>query len=180
MPMQPEMSVKEEVRVTNGKFRLLSLYGDVAASGRARWAVSAIARVAGPDWQTTSETWKIDSLNVSQPIRQMITNDAANADAILIAAGSLEPALLQWLDSLETRNRPVPGLLIGLIGDDETTTVDLSLVVKPLIHGAQKMGWNFIWHWMGEDAMSDADWLTAHVQDLLAGKSAANDGMIFC
>jgi hypothetical protein len=177
--MQPDENARE-VGAADGKLRLLSLYGDITASKRARWAASTIVRLAGPDWQTTSEMWKIDTIQVSQPIRQMITNDAANADVMIIAASSFEPALMQWLDFLEARNRPSAGLLVGLIGDDETTKEELSLVVKPLIHSAQKMGCNFIWHWMGEDAMSDADWLIESLQNLLASKSAANNEAVFC
>ena len=185
MPMQPEISEKEQFAVTNGKLRLLSLYADLPAAVRARWAVGSMVRLAGPHWQTTSEMWKIDSLRVSQPIRQMITADAAKADVIVIAASSLaqcDPVLIQCLNSLEAGrdDRPLSGLLVGLLGDDETTTAELAGVVKPLIHCAQKMGWNFIWHWMGEDAMSDADWLTANLENLLVSKLAANDEAFIC
>jgi len=185
MPMQPVTSEKEEATPANGKLRLLSLYADLPASVRARWAISTITKLASPQWQTASDMWKIDSLHVSQPIRQLITDDAANADVLIIAASSLkygEPMLIKWLDSLKTRtsNRPVSGLLVGLLGDEETKTMELGGVVKPLIHCAQQMGWNFIWHWMGEDAMSDADWLTSNIETLLVSKSAANEEMVFC
>jgi len=168
-----------EVGAAAGRLRVLSLYGDIAASGRARRTAGKIAKLAGPDWQTASEMWKIDTLQVSEPIRQMISNDAVNADVIVIAASSLEPELLQWLDSLEAGNRPVPGLLVGLIGGDETPRVDLSNVVKPLMLVAQRMKWHFIWHWMGEEAMFDADWLAGSLQNLLASKSSANTEEVF-
>jgi hypothetical protein len=184
MSMQPGISVKEELTPPRGKFHLLSLYADLPASVRARWAAGTIAKLVGPQWHTTSEMWKIDSLNVSAPIREMITNDAANADVVIIAASSLahgEPMLVQWLNSLEACKvkRPVTGLLVGLLGDEEATTVELGGVVKPLILCAQHMGWNFIWHWMGEEAMRDSEWLTANVETLLASKSAASDEMLF-
>lgn len=185
MPMYSGMSVKEEVTPVSGKLHVVSLYADLPASVRARWAAGTIARLAGPRWRTTSEMWKIDSLNISTPIREMITNDAAKADVVIIAASSLaysESQLVQWLNSLETckTKRPVVGLLVGLLGDEEATTVELGSVVKPLIHCAQHMGWNFIWHWMGEDAMNDTGWLAENVEILLASKSAANDKMILC
>jgi hypothetical protein len=195
MPMQTNVFAKE-VGVTNGKLHLLSLYGDLPASVRARWAAGAIARLApwskanppltpagpsystgraGPLWKTTSEMWKIDSLQVSAPIREMITNDAANADVIIVAASSLahsEPVLIQWLESLKDckGNRPVTGLL----GDEETTTVDLDGVVKPLLHCAQQTDRNFIWHLMETGAMNDSDWLAEGVNELLSRKSAAH------
>lgn len=181
---QPVIS-ENEVTATNGKLRLLSLYGDIPASVRARWVANKIAKLAGPHWPTTSEMWKIDTLQVSEPIRQMITNDAANADVIIIAASSSahsEPALMEWLVSLEVRkdNHPASGLLVGLLDDDETQTAELSSVVKPLLDCAQQMGWNFIWHRMGEGAMNDASWLTASMENLLAGKLAAANELVFC
>jgi hypothetical protein len=177
--MQTNVFAKE-VAVTNGKLHLLSLYGDLPASVRARWAAGAIARLAGPLWKTTSEMWKIDSLQVSAPILEMITNDAANADVIIVAASSLahsEPALIQWLESLKDckGNRPVPGLLVGLLGDEEeTTTMNLNMVVKPLLHCAQQTDRNFVWYSMENGAMRNSDWLADSVNDLLARKSAAH------
>jgi hypothetical protein len=181
MIKQPEAFAKE-VAVMNGKLHLLSLYGDLAASARARRLANTIAKRAGPHWQTASEMWKIDSLCVSEPIRQMITDDAAKADVIIIAASSLEPALIQWLNSLEAgkHNRPLAGLLVGLLGDEETTTAELGGVVKPLLRSAQQMGWNFIWHWMGEETMSDTGWLGPSLENLLACKSATRGEPIFC
>lgn len=184
---------------TNGKLHLLSLYGDLPASVRARRAAGAIARLAGPLWKTTSEMWKIDSLQISAPIREMITNDAANADVIIVAASSFtqsEPVLIQWLESLKDckGNRPVTGLrrdearepmaadgygpaeaglLVGLLGDEETSAVNLNYVVKPLLHCAQQTDRNFIWHLMESGAMNDSDWLADGVNELLARKSAA-------
>ena len=174
-----------EVAVTNGKLHLLLLYGDLPASVRARWAAGAIARLAGPLWKTTSEMWKIDSLQVSAPIREMITNDAANADVIIVAASSFshsEPVLIHWLESLKDckGNRPVTGLLVGLLGDEETTTVNLNYVVKPLLHCAQQTDRNFIWHLMENGAMNDSDWLADGVNELLSRKSAAHGEEVFC
>ena len=206
MPMQTNVFAKE-VAATNGKLHLLSLYGDLPASVRARWAAGAIARLAGPLWKTTSEMWKIDSLQVSAPIREMITNDAANADVIIVAASSFsqsEPVLIQWLESLKdckgnrpacvaeaiceppsrsttARRRPVPGLLVGLLGDEEeTTTMNLNIVVKPLLHCAQQTDRNFVWYSMENGAMRNSDWLADSVNDLLARKSAANSEAVFC
>ena len=181
MPMQSDVNVDvSEAAVANGKLRLLSLYDDIAASGLARWAACAVSKMAGQNWQTTSEMWKIGAIQVSEPIRQMITNDAANADVLIIATGSLDPALMQWLDSIEAGHRPVPGLIVALIGDDQTTIMELSRVVEPLIQSAQKLGCDFMWHWVVAGATSDSDWLTDGVEKLLERKLAANNEMVFC
>ena len=173
--IQPSILTAMDHTATNGKLRLLSLYGDLPASVRTRWAAAMVARLAGPHWQITSEMWKIDSLQVSEPIREMITNDAANADVIIIAASSLtqhEPALIQWLHSLEAckHNHPFAGLLVGLLGDDETARADLGCVVNPLIHFAHLGDRDFIWRWMEQSAMNDSSWLTGGVNQLLNRK----------
>ena len=85
----PSVRTAPEVPAANGKLQLLSLYGDLPASVRARRAAGAITRLAGPHWQITSEMWKLDSLQVSRPIREMIARDSANADVIIVAASSL-------------------------------------------------------------------------------------------
>lgn len=64
--------------MVNEKLRLLSLYADLPASVRARATAGLIAILAGPCWQTTSEMWKIDSLQIGAPIREMISDDAVN------------------------------------------------------------------------------------------------------
>jgi hypothetical protein len=86
------------------------------------------------------------------------------------------PDLIHWLNSLETRknDRHVSGLIIGMLGDEETTTDELDFVVRPLIRCAQQMGRNFIWHWM-KSAMNDSDWLADGVNDLLSSKLAASN-----
>jgi hypothetical protein len=182
--MNSEMSVMQ-APATNGKLRLFSLYVDFPASVSARWAACAIARLAGPDWQTPTEMWKIDSLKASESIRQMMTGDAAKADVIIIAVSSLEPppdpALIKWLDLLAAlpAAQPAPCLLIGLLGDNDTKTGELDRTVKPLIRCAQQAGRDFIWHWMGETAMSDSDWLAENIKDLLARKLAMFDERAF-
>ncbi len=163
------------VSAANEKLQLLSLYGDLPASVRARRAAGAIARLAGPYWQITSEMWKLDSLQVSRPIRDMINRDSANADVVIVAASSLpqnEPALVPWLNSLEAgrNNHPFAGLLIGLLGDEEISAADLGGVVKPLMRFARAAGRDFIWHRMEKGALDDADWMADGVHGLLSRK----------
>jgi hypothetical protein len=181
--MHLELPVMQDP-ATNGKLRLFSLYADLPASVCARWATCTINKLAGPDWQTSTEMWKIDSLRSSESILEMMTQDAANADVIVVAVTSLaqtDPALMEWLDSLThwQTSRPAANLLIGLLGDDDTKTRELDRIVKPLIRCAQQTRRDFIWHWMGEDAMSDSDWLTDNIKNLLTRKLAASDESVF-
>jgi hypothetical protein len=164
----------------NGNLKVLSLYEDLPASARARWATGAIARLAGPDWKTTPAMWKIDSLTFSEPIRETISSDAANADVIVIAISSLDQRavdLFLWLDSLPAREtkRSVPRLLIGLLGDDEEKSRELDWTVEQLMRCARQADRHFIWHWMSAGAMENSDWLTEGAGKHLAGLLVAND-----
>ena len=163
------------------KLRLFSVYVDFPASVYARWAASEIRKLAGPEWQTGSEMWKIDSFKASAALRQMMTHDATTADVIILVVSSLaqpDPALFQWLDSLvagKTGN-PASGLLIGLLGDEKTKTAELDSTVKPLIRCAQQTGREFIWHWMGENSLNDPEWMIDDIKNLLARKLASASG----
>jgi hypothetical protein len=110
----------------------------------------------------------------------MITQDAADADVLVIAMSSLdwrELELVQWLDSLTAgkANRPGPGLFIGLLGDGRGQAVELDWTVKEFLRCARQMDRDFIWHWMGRDAMVDDDWLTDSVEALLTRKQPGHD-----
>ena len=182
MPMQTGMLVKQET-ATNGKLHLFSLYVDFSASICARRVAGAVSRLAGANWKTSSEMWKLDSLSISEPIKNMIARDAANADVIVVAMSSLERPpveVVQWLDSLAAwkPGHSAPGLLIGLLGDKETKTAELDWTVKPLINCAQRAGRSFIWHWMGEFTVDDSCWLAEDLESLLAAKLSANRGVI--
>src|ERR1700690_4499968 len=117
--MQTVTLIEPEIR-TERRLRVFSLYVDFAAAGRARWAASQIATLAGEHWKSSSEMWSLDSVAASEPIRKMIAQDAANADVLVIAMSSLERReleLVEWLDSLaeETTHRTASGLFIGLL-----------------------------------------------------------------
>jgi hypothetical protein len=121
--MNTETLVEPEL-VADGRLHLFSLYVDFPSAVRARWATGQISRLAGEQWIVSTEMWNLDSLTTSEPIRKMITQDAADADVLVIAMSSLdwrELELVQWLDSLTAgkASRPGPGLFIGLLGDDE-------------------------------------------------------------
>jgi hypothetical protein len=178
--MNTETLVEPEL-VTDGRLHLFSLYVDFAATVRARWATSQIARLAGKQWKTSTEMWNLDSLTTSEPIRKMITQDAADADVLVIAMSSLdwrELELIEWLDSLTAgkANRPGIGLFLGLLGDGRGEAVELDWTVKQFLRCARQMDRDFIWRWMDRDAMADVDyWLTDSVEALLTRKKPVRD-----
>ena len=179
--MHTNMTVKE-VEPINGELHLFSLYVDFAASARARKVAARIARLAGPHWQTTSMIWKLDSLTASGSIQQMAAKDAAFADVILVAVSSLgqrESGLIEWLDTLACwqMDRPTPGLLLGLLGDEENQTAELDWTVKSLRRCAEQTGRDFMWHWTGEE--SDLDWLLEDTDKLLTRKSSLENEIAF-
>jgi hypothetical protein len=125
----------------DGRLRLFSLYVDFAAAVRARWATSQISRLAGEQWKASTQMWNLDSLSTSEPIRKMITQDAAEADVLVVAMSSLdrrELELVRWLDSLAAgrADRPVAGLFIGLLGDENGRAGELDWTVKQFLRCA--------------------------------------------
>jgi len=177
--MHTETSIEPETG-TNAKLRLFSLYVDFAASMRAKWAGSTITRLAGPRRKTYCEMWNLDSAKASQPIRRIMLQEAAGADVLVIALSSLdqrEPKLVEWLDALanEKTEHPVSGLFIGLLGDENHEAGELGWTVEQFIRCAQRMGRDFIWQWMGQEALNDSTWLTDNVQKVLSGKQFQSD-----
>jgi hypothetical protein len=122
--------------------------------------------------------WNLGSLTASESVRKMIAGDAAEADVLIIAAGSLdqrETKLIEWLDSLAVwkTNRPVPGLLIGLFGDEENRSRKLEWTLQQFVCCARQMGRELVVQWMERDSMDDSGWLTERVETLLARKQSA-------
>lgn len=172
--MPTEIFVEQETQA-EAKLRLFSLYVDFAASQYARWASGMITRLAGACWKTCSEMWKLDTFQTSQRLTKIVLRDAAEADVLLIALGSLdqrEPQLIEWLDRLagEKAKRPASGLLIGLLGGEDQKPGELEWTLEQFIRCAQKMGRDFIWRWMGQEAINDTAWLADNMKKSLSHK----------
>jgi hypothetical protein len=177
--MQTEILMEPEI-LTEKRLRSFSLYVDFAAAGRARWATSQIASLAGVHWKASTEMWNLDSLVASEPIRKMVAQDAADADVLVIAMTSLERReleLVEWLESLAEgkTNRTASGLFIGLLGDERQPAGELDWTVKQFLRCAQLTDRDFIWHWMEQGVMNSNDWLAASMESLLARKQPSRD-----
>jgi hypothetical protein len=181
--MNTETLVESETGM-DGRLRLFSLYVDFAAAVRARWATGQISQLAGEQWKASTQMWNLDSLATSEPIRKMITQDAADADVLVVAMSSLdrrELELVQWLDSLAARraDRPGSGLFIGLLGDESNLSGELDWTVKQFLRSARQMDRDFIWHWMEPGVMDGNEWLSSSVEALLARKQPGRDVAFF-
>lgn len=177
--MQTETFTKPELE-TNAKLRLFSLYVDFEAAICARWAIGTITKRVGLHWKTSSEMWTLDFFQTNQPLRRMKLQGAADADVLIIALSSLaqrESKLIEWLDALANQKveRPDSGLFIGLLGDEDQEAGELEWTVKNFIRCAQKMGRDFIWQWMGREAINDPAWLTDNVEKFLSRKQSLSD-----
>ena len=177
--MHHETFIRQDMEA-NAKLRLFSLYVDFAASARARWVSDIITRLVRPTWKTRCEMWNLDSFKASQPIRKMMLQEAAEADVLVIALSSLdqrEPKLIKWLNALAGRppEPPVSQLFIGLLGDETHEAGELGWTVKQFIGCARSMGRDFIWHWMGQEALNDITWLTDNVKKFPAHKQSLSN-----
>ena len=180
--MNTETLVELE-RVTDGRLRLFSLYADYAAAMHARWATDQIGQLAGEPWKTYTEMWNLDSVTASEAIRKMVVQEAADADVLIVAISSLarrELNLAQWLDAVAAARtgRPVSGLFIGLLGDENDRAGELDWTVKQFLRCARQMDRDFIWRWMEREAMDSDEWLTDSVAALLARKQSGHE-MVF-
>jgi hypothetical protein len=167
-------------REPHAKLRLFCLYVDFAASARAKWVSGTITRLAGPKWKTCCEMWNLDSVKASQAIRKIMLQEAVEADVLVIALSSLdqrEPRLIEWLNALshEKAEPPVSRLFIGLLGDEAHEAGELGWTVKQFIGCAQRMGRDFIWHWMGQEALNDITWLADNLRKFLAQKQSLSN-----
>ena len=172
--MHTETLTKQEPG-TNAKLRLFSLYVDFAASVPARWASGIITDLVGPMWKTHCEMWNLDTFKSSQQLRELMLQDAAEADVLMIALTSLDQRqteLIEWLEALAGRRagRLGVGIFIGLLGDEAHEAGELRWTVKRFIGCAQKMGRDFIWQWMGQGAINDATWLTDNIEKFMSRK----------
>jgi hypothetical protein len=157
--------------------RLFTLYVDFPAGFRARHLTKQIAASAGNDWHVRVEMWKLDAIGPIGPIRDMIAQEAGEADVLLVATSSLDqldPAVVRWLESLVhwRANRAIPGLLIGLLAGDDGIVQEVNRSVRPLAAFARRTGMDF-WHTPTADTPVDSGWLADGVRRLLDAKKVA-------
>ena len=157
------------------KLRLFSLYVDFAASVPARWASGVITNLVGPMWKTHCEMWNLNTFKESQQLRELMLQDAAEADVLVIALTSLDQRqteLIEWLEAVANKKAGHlgAGIFIGLLGDEAHEAGELRWTVKRFIGCAQRMGRDFIWQWMGQGAINDATWLTDNIEKFVSRK----------
>jgi hypothetical protein len=161
------------------KLRLFTLYGDFSAGVRAKRMMSRMTSLAGRDWNVSTEMWKLDSIAPVGFIRDMIAQEAGESDVLVIAASAVsqpEPAVTRWLQTLAPwkANRPGPGLLLGLLGDEEHKVGEANWLVLELAGFAQQARMDVAWHSVGYDRVEDADWPDAALLKLLDRKRAGD------
>jgi len=134
--------------------RCFSLYVDYPAGIRAKRLSSQLGTLFGGCSEFSSELWKLDSVAPAGPIRRMIAQEAGESDVLLLSISSDQPdsALDQWLNSLIPwkSNRLVPGLLVGLLGDEERQMDESNWLVQQLSAFAQCTGMRLVWQATGE------------------------------
>jgi hypothetical protein len=131
-------------------------------------------------WKTCCEIWNLDSFKASHTIRKIMLQEVAEADVLVIALSSLdqrEPKFIQWLDALAGEKTKPPDfrLIIGLPGDEAHEAGEPGWTVKQFIGCAQRMGRDFIWHWMGQEALNEITWLADNVKKFPAHKQSLSN-----
>ena len=149
--------------VVKMRLRLFTLYVDFTAGVRAKRAMSRLSSLARQEWNVSAEMWKLDSVSPHGFIREMIAQEASEADVLLVAvsdANQPDPTVSCWLHSLVNwkLDRPAPGLLLGLLGDEEHKIAESNWLVGQLTDFARQTRMDLVWHPVGLDRAEDADW----------------------
>jgi hypothetical protein len=166
--------------VAKAKLRLFTLYADFSAGVRAKRLMSRLTSQAGRNWDVSSEMWKFDSIAPIGPIREIVEQEAGESDVLVIAvsaANHSEPAVTRWLQSLVRwkANRPAPGLLLGMLGDEEHRIGEANWLVAELAGFARQSQMDMVWHSVGLDRAEDADWSDAALAKLLERRRVDTD-----
>ena len=159
----------------HGRLRIFSLYVDFPGSVRARWANCTLSQLAGENWVTSTEMWRLDSASTSIAIRNMIAGEAARADILLVTISNLnyrQHELVAWLESVAIcpTDRQSPGLFIGLFGEDDHQSGELKWTVDQCRNCSLSMNRDFIWHCMETAAPTDDSWLKVNLDTFLSLK----------
>lgn len=158
-----------------GRLQLFMVYADFPAGIRAKHLRTRIGESAGNDCALSSEMWKLDSISPVGPIREMIIRSAAESDILVIAASFLDQpdrSLMEWLDSLVCwkAERLFPGLLVGILGDEEHEATESNWLVQELARFTGRTRMKLIWQSAHRDSLRDLRWLGTDFQKLLEWK----------
>jgi hypothetical protein len=82
--------------------------------------------------------------------------------------------LIDWLNGLAAfrPDRAVPGVLIGLFGDEEERAGELDWAVSQFTRAAHQARMHFVWQWIGRDATLDFEWLADTLEERLDSNRA--------
>ena len=123
--------------------------------------------------------WNLDSLFASDPIRTMITQDAAEADVVVVAMSSLDRRMLELIrvagfpDRLTRRTARAPDCSSACSVTRSSRRGNWIGRWNKFCVAPNGMDRDFIWRWMGRGALADGDWLADSVEVLLSRKQAA-------
>jgi hypothetical protein len=163
--------------VTKARLRWFTVYADYPAAIRAKHLAAGVSRSISHEWQLSAEMWKLDCIAPVGSIRELIMQEAADADVLLLAISALESpdsAVIQWLQSLVEwkANRAFPGLLVGLFGDEDHKVAEKNWMVEQLSLFAGRTQMSFAWHASGQEFVEDSSWLDVELENFLARKRA--------
>jgi hypothetical protein len=168
----------EQSEAARSPFRVFAMCLDSAAVERARWLTRQLARKEAGRREVLPQVWRLDSAIAASSLQELIAQDAAEADVLVIAISSLnqrEPALVDWFNSLTPWKQTCRRgrLLVGLFGDEDHPAGELAWLISELGGFARQTGMQFLWQWMAEGAMQDTEWLETGIEELIHANSSS-------
>ena len=168
--------IADAAPITTEPLRLFTLYEDFEAGVRAKLLADRIINRTGNNYVILKGMWRMGSAKPIGRIHQMMARDAAESDVLLIASTSVDQTqatIIRWLYSLlGWRSNPMlPGLLIGLIGDEEQPASDSDWLVGQLSAFTGRNHLEFAWH-SGSESITDCGWIDPLLEKLFARKDS--------
>ena len=156
---------------TRTKLRCFTLYADFHAGVRAKRLMHRLSKLAGDYAVAQTEMWKLDSVVPMGFIREMVAQEAGQSDVLIVAVSAAtepNPAVGRWLDLVVPwrEGRPVPGLLVGLLGDEDHAVHEQSGLPLQLQKFAERTGMDFVWHIPRGATAYDFEWLETPAANL--------------
>jgi hypothetical protein len=162
------------------QLRVFVFYNEFFAGVMAKRLADWIGELAGEDWSTETEIWKLDSIPVIGPLMNAVVAQASEADILIVATSENLPpsAATRWLNSMSAAcGRSLsPILLIALPPANEGPRAgEFSNSLAAL---AARTGLKFLRQQVTASFPYDFDSLQEHFEAILSAKNVSQPATI--
>ena len=157
--------------------RIFVFYTDFPAGVHAKTVVDFMFREAVAEVEPKLDFWKLDSIPPVGPLKNLIVNEAREADVWIIASSSpcnWDAMIMQWMNCLAAKEAlgKAAALLIGLFGNSTPApdAKNFEWLLELFSQLAKHTGVQFIWQPMDRGSTTNLDFLKEPVWKLMSEK----------